>query len=140
METKICSFCKQEKNIEEFNWRISGIKRQCHCKICQSAQTKQHYKNNPTPYKNRSKSKKLSYQKLIYSYLLEHPCVDCGESDPIVLEFDHRNNKEHHVSRMQYFSEENIMEEINKCDVRCANCHKRRHHIEGKDFKYVLGL
>lgn len=64
-------------------------------------------------------------------YLCNHPCVDCGESDPVVLEFDHvRGVKDTNVAnlisgagRMQ-----RLMDEIAKCDVRCANCHRRKTH------------
>lgn len=70
----------------------------------------------------------------IYEYLLVHPCVDCGESDPIVLEFDHvRGTKKKNVSRMacgSTYSWTAIKIEIDKCDIRCANCHRRRHHLE----------
>jgi hypothetical protein len=57
-------------------------------------------------------------------------CLDCGEHDPRVLEFDHReqSSKKGSVSRLVSgrHSLERIMEEIEKCDVRCANCHKLR--------------
>ena len=63
-------------------------------------------------------------------YLATHPCIDCGESDPIVLEFDHRNPSEkkdeisHMVSTAAPLS--SLEAEIEKCDVRCANCHRRK--------------
>ncbi|HUQ34490.1 MAG TPA: hypothetical protein VM095_20380 [Pyrinomonadaceae bacterium] len=65
----------------------------------------------------------------IYEYLEGHPCVDCGESDPIVLEFDHvRGKKSYAVSSLGWrlVSWDSVMKEIAKCDVRCANCHRRR--------------
>jgi hypothetical protein len=46
-----------------------------------------------------------------------------------VLEFDHhdRATKREDVSRlMAYSSWRRIEAEIAKCDVRCANCHRRR--------------
>jgi hypothetical protein len=55
--------------------------------------------------------------------------VDCGESDPIVLEFDHiRGKKVGDVSTLagQAFSWHKLSAEIAKCEVRCANCHRRR--------------
>ena len=65
----------------------------------------------------------------VYGYLLEHPCVDCGESDPIVLDFDHvRGVKKADVKRMtagSHASLTQVMAEIAKCEVRCANCHRR---------------
>jgi hypothetical protein len=59
--------------------------------------------------------------------------VDCGESDPIVLEFDHvRGVKRGEISRLKTMvSLETLAEEIAKCDVRCANCHRRKTHRDG---------
>ncbi len=65
-------------------------------------------------------------------YLSTHPCVDCGEADLVVLEFDHRGDKHEEicvlVSRGSF---DRLVEEIKKCDVRCANCHRRRHARDG---------
>lgn len=71
----------------------------------------------------KSKAKK---QIFIYEYLRSHPCVDCGETDPIVLEFDHISPKGHRISLCS-MSLERLIAEVAKCKVRCANCHKRRH-------------
>lgn len=63
----------------------------------------------------------------IWDYLSENPCVDCGEKNPVVLEFDHINGeKSSSISKMvsSYMSVEKISEEIEKCVVRCANCHR----------------
>lgn len=66
-------------------------------------------------------------QVLLFNYLLQHPCVDCGESNPIVLEFDHiRGPKEFAITRAASIqaSQKRILAEIEKCVVRCANCHR----------------
>lgn len=58
-----------------------------------------------------------------------NPCVDCGEDDPVVLEFDHvRGDKAGSISLMIHngVSLETLIIEINKCQVRCANCHRRK--------------
>jgi hypothetical protein len=62
------------------------------------------------------------------AYLHEHPCVDCGETDVVVLEFDHRRDKTKAISVLLSLGHEwdRIREEISKCEVRCANCHRRR--------------
>ena len=71
----------------------------------------------------------------VWSYLLDHPCVDCGENDIRVLEFDHRDPQQKHggISRMvaDRCSIDKISAEVEKCDVRCANCHRRRCQDEG---------
>ena len=66
----------------------------------------------------------------IHRYLLSHPCVGCGETDPIVLEFDHRDPEERTCSVHKCASLRTLEIEINKCDVRCCNCHTRRHYYE----------
>ena len=65
----------------------------------------------------------------LWDYLLEHPCVDCGETDPVVLAFDHvRGEKVGALSNMsrRQFSIAKLDAEIAKCEVRCANCHARK--------------
>lgn len=68
-------------------------------------------------------------------YLLEHPCVDCGESDIRVLEFDHEDpaQKVNEVTRLVNLALPwwRVEAEIDKCAVRCANCHRRRTMEDG---------
>lgn len=76
----------------------------------------------------------------IYEYLASHPCVDCGEPDPVVLEFDHvRGDKRANVKRMVSgtYSLERVLEEIAKCEVRCANCHRRITARRGGFYDYL---
>jgi len=71
-------------------------------------------------------------QECVLAYLKTHPCVDCGETDPLVLDFDHRNPEEKFmgVSDMVTtgYSVIRIEAEITKCEVRCANCHMVKTH------------
>lgn len=61
------------------------------------------------------------------AHLETHPCVDCGEADPIVLEFDHvRGKKLAAVSTLARISLKGVVAEVAKCDVRCGNCHRRK--------------
>jgi hypothetical protein len=67
--------------------------------------------------------------KNVLEYLAAHPCVDCGEKDPIVLQFDHikPEEKKNSVARLIDGSHwDNVLAEIEKCRVVCANCHTRR--------------
>jgi hypothetical protein len=57
---------------------------------------------------------------------LHRGCVDCGYTKhAVALQFDHRGDKKGNVSDLirSDYSWSTIMAEINKCDVRCANCH-----------------
>ena len=55
---------------------------------------------------------------------MTHPCSQCGETDPRVLEFHHEGNKEAEVSRLmgRGASLDALRAEIAKCVVLCANC------------------
>ncbi len=64
----------------------------------------------------------------VRAYLLEHPCVDCGETEPLLLDFDHERDKVEDVATMVVMGLpwREIETEIAKCNVRCANCHRRK--------------
>lgn len=75
----------------------------------------------------------------LIAYLLSHPCVDCGETNPIYLEADHRENKKFDVGKMvssHHFSIKRLEEEMSKCDIRCCKCHRRKSLIE-RDVEWV---
>lgn len=60
-------------------------------------------------------------------------CMDCGESDPVCLDFHHRNpdEKEFNIGhRGRYLPRAKVLAEIAKCDVVCVNCHRKRHAKE----------
>lgn len=76
----------------------------------------------------RKRARRRNHE-FILRYLKEHPCVDCGEDDPVVLEFDHvKGEKEASVTFLgnQCRPIKTIKAEIAKCEVRCANCHRRK--------------
>jgi hypothetical protein len=65
----------------------------------------------------------------VLAFLKEHPCVDCGEDDLRVLEFDHvRGVKLAAVTKLMYQKRPLaiLQVEIAKCEVRCANCHRKK--------------
>lgn len=102
------------------------------CKKCHSQYLKSHYNENKSYYKDkahvRNKEIRITNLQFVMDYLKEHPCVDCGEKDPLVLEFDHLRDKTKEISRMvrDSVSVEVISKEIEKCEVRCCNCHRRK--------------
>lgn len=70
----------------------------------------------------------------VFGFLSKKSCVDCGEKDPIVLDFDHKDPKKKYkpVSKLMsgHWSWETVKKEIKKCTVRCANCHRRKSYKE----------
>lgn len=131
METRICTKCGVEKNLLE-NFSIKKNGRDTRCKDCLSLYKKKHYKKNKNYYKakaiiSNAKGRARNLQYTI-DYLKGHPCVDCGEKDPIVLEFDHIKDKIMSISKIcgAALSLDMLKIEIKKCEVRCANCHRRK--------------
>ena len=58
-------------------------------------------------------------------------CEICKESRYWILDFHHTdpNEKEGSVSRLiRSVSKDRVLEEIKKCQVLCANCHRDLHH------------
>ncbi len=87
-----------------------------------------------TSLRPRQRKKALIEERAQYlvAFFREHPCVDCGEGDPVVLEFDHLRDKRFSISEgIQGRNWQDVLDEIAKCDVVCANCHRRRTAIRG---------
>jgi hypothetical protein len=133
--TRQCKRCLEEKAITEFNFRDKvRCQRQRYCRDCTRAQVRRHYLANTAYYLRKAHKHRKRLQRELHARLVDylhcHPCIDCGEADLRCLEFDHvRGIKHLEVSRMLRlgYSWEAIEAEINKCDVRCANCHRKRH-------------
>ena len=114
---KLCTRCGETKPASEFYRRPktrTGLS--CSCKKCERDRVFQFRRRNA---------------KYVNDYLREHPCAECGENDWRVLDFDHDGaDKMGNVADManNSVSLKRIQAEIEKCIVRCANCHRRGQH------------
>jgi len=139
-----CTACKENRTEQEFSYKNKKIgKRSTICKICLRKYAKNHYLENKDKYIAKAKVGNKQYlrrsRQHVLDYLEQHPCVDCGESNPVVLEFDHvRGKKYKAISAMitANASVKRIEREIKKCDVRCANCHKIKTAKDGNFFRF----
>ena len=96
MVTKICSKCKQEKNLDDFHIRLSRKdRRQSWCKVCLLEAEKQRRRASPEKHRqsNRQQRAKRRLEALQYYSGGVPKCASCGETDPLVLCVDHINNK-----------------------------------------------
>jgi hypothetical protein len=59
-------------------------------------------------------------------FLKTKSCFDCWTKDFRVIEFDHLRDKKYNISDKKSSRLSSLMEEINKCDVVCCNCHRIR--------------
>ena len=158
METKICAprslngkiiygtnnpnCCYKTLPIEKFTWRnkSKGIRRH-YCSSCRYKSDMRRYNKTPEA-KQRYRASHAKWEKkhrahlrsIINEIKLNSGCVDCeGTFPPSALEFDHvRGTKKYGISVMlsQGMPEDVILKEIEKCEVRCAPCHRTRHKNE----------
>ncbi len=128
---KICSKCKEAKPLDAFgNYAKSPDGLFPQCKECKRGYDHRYYRNKAGRKESIAQSNESRRQvriRLVNEHLQKHPCVDCGNADVRVLDFDHvRGTKLGNISNMVHkLSPVNsIIEEIAKCEVRCANCHR----------------
>jgi hypothetical protein len=130
-----CSVCGEDKEVEAFGFRnLAAGQRHRACKTCVAAYGRQHYGANRLEYisRNNKRSRALTYtlREQVWQYIAGRACVDCSEADPVVLDFDHVDptEKRQTIYRLvhQAYSWNAILAEIEKCEIRCANCHRRR--------------
>lgn len=139
---KKCFNCDEVKDVKAFS-KCSGRKDglQGWCKLCVQIRDREKYKNPEVRqrYIDNNKKRQEYCREKLFEFLSTQECIDCHEGDPIVLEFDHRGHKEHNVSDMvRLGSWKNMLKEIAKCDIVCANCHKRRTAKQLGYYKYVM--
>jgi len=142
MDYQTCNHCGKSKPVDEFNWRWKSLGvRQSACRECQKGQKNEWYVRNQPSERERLREQKAqnkaTTQAYIWDYLSSHSCVDCGETDPRVLEFDHVRGDNSTISKMvaDNRSLSAIQNEISKCVVRCSNCHRRKTYKEQGGFR-----
>jgi len=127
-----CGRCGESKPVSEFAWRRKERgQRHNMCRPCHAEYHREHYLANKQRYIDQAgrTKKRLRLERTLFllRHFETHPCVDCGETDPVVLEFDHRGEKAFEVTaKLEQRKWESVLAEMAKCDVRCANCHRRR--------------
>ena len=132
---KWCPRCRQALPFMSFASRRNGVGSSSYCRKCQSEYCKAHYRANRLKHNRRRSARgcavyRARNKEWVIDYLRSHACVDCGEGDIRVLEFDHVN-REDKVAELGVmvgsgWSLRRITSEVSKCEVRCANCHRKR--------------
>lgn len=118
METKICSKCKSEKPISEFysqkghKHEVMSLCKDCFNRLCI----------------DRWIERKKKYVRLLGGEC-EHCHIKLTESNYSIFDFHHTdpNTKEYSWSKLRLFSDSRILEELSKCQLLCANCHRLVH-------------
>lgn len=117
-----CSCCNLYKHEHEYY----NSKKQC--KQCvQYAEKKRRANMSPIEmeeYKKKKKERKLEQIVRLMQIKMEIGCIDCGNKNPLCLDFDHQHSKVKNLSDMCGGKWEKIEYELSKCEVRCSNCHR----------------
>jgi hypothetical protein len=93
------------------------------------------YANNKSSEKAHVKKRKIEIRNWFQKYKSSLKCSKCMESHPSTIDFHHNSrNKENNISKMvaDGYSIERIKKEFGKCDVLCANCHRKVHFENNK--------
>jgi hypothetical protein len=130
---KTCTTCKESKDESNFGphkRNKDGLREAC--RPCRSITYKRWY------FTRGGKTKRQECiarnEEYMESFLRNSHCFDCKEDRWEVLEFDHvRGEKKGSVSRMVHNGQslKTIQEEMAKCEVRCANCHRLKTYRDG---------
>ena len=139
---RICSRCHRTLSLDSFSQKREGY--QPYCKDCNRRQKREWYARNQESELKKIKARKEAdvarKRQFLVNYLKQHPCVDCGESDLVVLEFDHLRDKEADVAYLvKNASQARLEAEIEKCEVVCCNCHCRRTSKRNGSWRTAIG-
>jgi hypothetical protein len=127
-----CSRCSRLRGESSFNRHRSGL--QWWCRDC----FKRYYDEQRARHRRRNNALKAARvreaQAFVLEYLRIRPCVDCGETDVVVLEFDHVSTKRAEISTLvrRGVLLPVLETELSRCEVVCASCHRRRTAQRGR--------
>lgn len=140
---KKCYTCQTFKDANQFSKNKSkndGLN--TICKECSKNRSKKYYSDNTEHHKRVIKKRKDENDDFvrfkILEFLKKNPCIICGETNLMVLDFDHLGNKTKNVCDFiqNNSSWEIVKKEIDKCQVLCSNCHRIKTHTDLKSYKW----
>ena len=130
---KVCCNCGVEKAFSKFNVdnnHSDGLSSRC--KECIREYQRKWYKENKATRIPQIKKIRERNKNYIRDIKKNSECLMCGEKHPATLDFHHRNPKEKEFVIAEIhrrgWSIEKIAKEISKCDILCANCHRKLHY------------
>lgn len=133
-EPRRCCTCRVTKAASEFYFsnRARG-ERQKYCKECKTAYNRAWYRKNRDKQMadvQRTNRRRRAEGRALVRRMKDRPCMDCGgRFPPAAMDFDHvRGEKVAAVSALvaQAAVLKRLRDEIAKCDIVCANCHRIR--------------
>ena len=132
-----CGRCGVAKTLEHFAWRRKHkVQRDNYCRPCRSDYKREHCLAHKPRYVDQARAQRQQLATERDGYLLglfaTNPCADCGETDPLALEFDHLRDKCFNIgSALPYRNWESILAEIAKCARSSARTAIDGAHADG---------
>ncbi len=135
---KECSCCHAQKDNNQFYQRKIGPRKgelYNHCKDCLKIRGRKYYTDNRERQSFLSNLRRIEYRKTRKAFIIklkDLPCTDCGKKYPhYVMDFDHRSGVSKldnisHLVNQNFLTYDQILTEVEKCDLVCANCHRIR--------------
>lgn len=129
-----CNGCGKAKPLSQFQPKTQANGKEGwegKCKPCVSIRQKK-----------SSITRNQEARQLVFNYLKKHPCVDCGETNVLALEFDHVHSKKFDIGTALNSNTaiDLLKKEIKKCVVRCSTCHRIKTHLEINSWRYQMSL
>lgn len=124
---KTCGRCKQIKDFSLFRKSNRSAGYQHWCTECFREYDRKRYQTIDKTRKLNNKKKIINRQRELIKLAKQSGCIDCGNKDFRVLDFDHVYGiKKYNISSMIFngLSDQTVLNEIAKCQIRCANCHR----------------
>jgi len=118
---KTCNRCKDEKDDLDFSDKSRR------CKECQNELSKAHYQNNKEYYLNKGLKRRRAIVSFLRKIKESTGCFRCDENRGICLDFHHEYDKEFTIHPNKGYTNDKYIEEIKKCIILCANCHRIEH-------------
>lgn len=92
------------------------------------------YERNRQQHIDEVLERKREINVWLKEYKARLSCQNCGENHPACLDFHHRDpsTKDNTLAQAvaRGWSKKRILDEIEKCDVLCSNCHRKLHWQE----------
>lgn len=97
------------------------------CVNCHKVRTANQQNRWRPEHGNNDRNSVYINRKYAWEFRENNPCVKCGESNPIKLDFDYLDpsKKIKRISKLIHSTSlEKLKTEINKCQILCGNCHR----------------
>lgn len=125
---KQCKNCNVNKNLSEYHSsKTTKDGYETECKLCRKERNKQNYLCST----KEQRFKMVKYRNVYMDYIKNSGCSLCSETSKVCYDLHHKNpkDKKYAISRIQNLSKR-LIEEISKCIILCANCHRKVHNGE----------